>query len=651
MLRHFICISIFVLYSWSLVSAQTVNHGYISNINRQTSPNFLSFRVDVSALTDLSTITAYYAFGITESGTELLDWKQISSLQATQTITQVMSQPIAADFPIYITLRLDDSSTSTSSYYSSSTLKVGDRVSTDPSCSAIWNPVGTAVAIPPQPTFNTVYNGDEQKFYFEVVTSYALQGFTWVVDFAPFTSDHTKGVKGLAATNCENRAAADLTGRQFAEFWNAAPAANWGPGLNSLNYLSYRHGSVWSVSAVGCDKVKYTSNFSFFDLLSCKKADGTTPSILRSIVGTDIHYNGTVYVTAVKPVNATNHLEGFYATQFAAPFFVSFSVSSTSISSGTSSNVFEFTISSLNIQDDGTLALSLLTNTLSASYYLTTAVISAQPDDIGLEVVSPIPGHAQTQLWKFATSVASNDYSGSYQIDWSRTNGAVVQTVSATFALELTVPQVYNNDSVPAVVLPSSVGFENTNPDGSPKTEFTTYDEIFVTSTVNVANNQDLNTYTNSIYNVWICYTVDGSLPVYAPDNGFYGCTTQTWMVRPVARLVYSGQVMTGALEDQFYTTLYTNVNNAPNTAGVSFRAAPLALLRSGQFFIQVESRINLPAKKRANSKNGASYKISSFTIKTAEDIAPGGPQDPTSSSSIIAHSAIIIASCSVFLI
>lgn len=155
---------------------------------------------------------------------------------------------------------------------------------------------------------------------------------------------------------------------------------------------------------------------------------------------------------------------------------------------------------------------------------LTNAVVSTQPDDIGLAVSSPIPVNAQRQLWRFATSVASNDYSGSYKIDWRRTDGNIVQDVSATFSLELTVPQIYNNDSVPAVVLPSSVGFGSTNPDGSPKTEFSTYDEIFVTSTVNVANNQDLNTYVNSIYNVWICYTVDGSLPIYAPDNGFNGC-------------------------------------------------------------------------------------------------------------------------------
>ncbi len=156
---------------------------------------------------------------------------------------------------------------------------------------------------------------------------------------------------------------------------------------------------------------------------------------------------------------------------------------------------------------------------------MTTARVVTQPAGIGLDVISPIPSHAQSQLWKFATSVASNDYSGDYQINWTRTDGTIVQTVSAAFSLQLTVPQVNNNnETVPAVVLPSSVGFGNTNPDGSPKTEFTTYDVIFVTSTVNVANNQDLNTYVNSIYNVWICYTVDGSLPVYAPDNGFYGC-------------------------------------------------------------------------------------------------------------------------------
>lgn len=54
----------------------------------------------------------------------------------------------------------------------------------------------------------------------------------------------TLGTKGLAATNCENRQTADLTGRAFADFWNAAPASDFATALNSKNYLAYRLGTA-----------------------------------------------------------------------------------------------------------------------------------------------------------------------------------------------------------------------------------------------------------------------------------------------------------------------------------------------------------------------------------------------------------------------
>jgi hypothetical protein len=43
------------------------------------------------------------------------------------------------------------------------------------------------------------------------------------VDFNAFTASSTNGVNGFAYGSCENRAAADLTNRQFAEYFNAAP--------------------------------------------------------------------------------------------------------------------------------------------------------------------------------------------------------------------------------------------------------------------------------------------------------------------------------------------------------------------------------------------------------------------------------------------
>jgi hypothetical protein len=98
--------------------------------------------------------------------------------------------------------------------------------------------------------------------------------------------------------------------------------------------------------------------------LNCKNSDGGN-SIIRAVVGDTIQYNGTLYVTAVKAADPLDATAGFLTTQFTVPFFVSFSVSSTSISSGTDSNIFAFSITALNIATDGNLALTMTTNTFS----------------------------------------------------------------------------------------------------------------------------------------------------------------------------------------------------------------------------------------------------------------------------------------------
>jgi hypothetical protein len=79
-------------------------------------------------------------------------------------------------------------------------------------------------------------------------------------------------------------------------------------------------------------------------------------------------FSGTLYVTAVKPINPMDESAGFESAQFSVPFFVSFSVSSTAIGSGVDSNIFGFSISSLNLQDDGNIAMVLATNTFDPTY-------------------------------------------------------------------------------------------------------------------------------------------------------------------------------------------------------------------------------------------------------------------------------------------
>jgi hypothetical protein len=616
-LRSFV---FFVLATFALVNAVSIDHGYISTISRQTSTRVLSFRADLSSLSSLTNIVASYSVGISAGTTEIISWQVIAGLQAVNTITETFATPLPDDYTVFINLKVVDTETSAETIYSSASLKVGNRLASDPTCAAIFNPVGTSTVTPPQPTITIAYNNNEQLFHFDIVAQYLLQGWTWVIDFVPFTGDYTKGTKGLAATNCENRQTADLTGRAFADFWNAAPASDFTTALNSKNYLAYRLGTAspkWTVSANGCDKVAYTTaGFSFDDLLDCRHSDGTTPSIIRTIVNGAIQYNGTLYVTAVKAVNPLVESEGFQVAQFTAPFFVSFSVSSTAISSGTDNNIFAFAVASLNIQADGNLAMSLATNTFDEDFHLTSPSVTTQPSGVALATTGSAPADAQLQTWAFKTTEPDTDYSGIYAIQFTRTDGTSSATVTAQFTLSLSVNSEYGNTGN---VLPTVLSFWDSNAfDGAQeKTSYTSLDVIYIKSTVTIQNGQDESSYANSIYNVWLCYTVDNSAPVYNPTNNQFGCTAQTWNIRPITQLVSNGnEVLLGALESQFATDVTNAIDGlTPVNSGFEFQAAPLATLRSGKFWVQVESRVNLPGKKRNALAESKSVKISAFEI------------------------------------
>ena len=288
----------FLLAVLTVVYAAQIQHGYVSPINRQTSAHSLSFKADLSDLTPLSNYDVFYGVGVSSQSNEILDWTQLTDPQAVNQVDLTISMVIPDNYDVFINMKTVTKDTSVETNYTSGSLKVGNRLLSDDTCAAIFNPVGTSTVTPPQPDITIEYDNTEQKFHFTIVAKYLLQGYTWIVDFAPFAGDHTLGYKGLAATNCENRVMSDLNGRSFASLWNAAPAADYAGALNSQNYLSYFLGTTspkWSVTASGCDKVTYTTpGFSFQDLLNCKTSTGDD-SIVRAIVGNTIQYNGTLY--------------------------------------------------------------------------------------------------------------------------------------------------------------------------------------------------------------------------------------------------------------------------------------------------------------------------------------------------------------------
>ena len=194
MARSIRSFAFFVLAILALANAQSVNHGFISNIDRQTSPYFLSFRADLSALNSLTGINVFYSIGITAGTTDVLGWTQINSPQAVNTIVETFATPLPDDYAIYINLKtVDTNNGNAEQVYSSASLKVGNRLTSDPTCNAIFNPVGTSTQTPPQPVITIEYDNDQQLFHFDIVAKYLLQGYTWVIDFAPFTGDATKG--------------------------------------------------------------------------------------------------------------------------------------------------------------------------------------------------------------------------------------------------------------------------------------------------------------------------------------------------------------------------------------------------------------------------------------------------------------------------
>lgn len=251
-------------------------------------------------------------------------------------------------------------------------------------------------------------------------------------------------------------------------------------------------------------------------------------------------------------------------------------------------------------------------------FSLSVPVVSSQPSSVTLGSTNT-PAATQQQSWTFKTSTPFTDYSGPYTIQFTRTQGTSTVTVAAQFTLNLKIDNGYGSSGL---TLPTTLSFWNTNSFSGQQetTAFTSLDTIYVKSTVNINNNQDKNSYANSIFNVWLCYTVDDSTPVYDASSGQLGCASQTWNVRPISQLVLNGGVLSGALESQFATLVNNSLANQDSiNSGVSFKAAPLATLRSGKFFVQIESRINLPAgnkrKRAVMGDQATSNKIQAFDI------------------------------------
>jgi hypothetical protein len=107
----------------------------------------------------------------------------------------------------------------------------------------------------------------------------------------------------------------------------------------------------------------------------------------------------------------------------------------------------------LKLSADGNLDMTLVTNTFSATHYVTTPTFTTVPAGVVLSTAST-PANSQIQTWRFVSTTPVTDYSGSYTITFTRTDGTTFESVPASFVIALKANDLYSNNGV---VLPVNV--------------------------------------------------------------------------------------------------------------------------------------------------------------------------------------------------
>jgi hypothetical protein len=601
----------------SYAFADSVKIGYAAEsgdgISYQSSTWSLSFQWEATSITDPE-----YAIGISDNVEKYLSYTADSTFSGTSAAgvyhpISVAGLEFEAEDNVIVTLR----SQATQALLATSTaVHVGSAQRF--SCPAFFDPepiLGGTKNTPVDPSNVTVsWDSNNSKMKFEVTVEYLQWGYTWFIDFNPFTALSTNGRNGFAYGSCENKIASHFTGRNFAEYFNAAPTAtsadaNGGTPapLGNDNYLAYQHaGSPWVATAIDCHTVKFTAYFLPTELAACTNGSTGRPIVVNT--DTSITYIGTLYVAGVKARDTSAPSAGFEVTTFQYPFEFDFNIAAEAVLEGETSQTLTYTIDRVNlVLSSGTdyfLHFQLSTDTHASTFFLASGLVTAHPSGADLGFVGTAPGETENQVWQLQTATAKTagagiNFDGSYSIQWTRDetpSSPSRTTESITINVKMSVvPKVTN---VGALVI--ALGFYDNSFTNAVAPVYTREDVIFIRSVVQTKNalgeeialpSSENNKFKNTIRNVWICWTTNNLPPVAGT-----GCQVENSQVRPIGQLVIAGVPFSGAsIAGQFGTDTFVNKPDGIH-AGLSIKAQPLLAIHPGKFYVHVESRITDPS-------------------------------------------------------
>lgn len=459
------------------------------------------------------------------------------------------------------------------------------------------NPWGGHVS-PPAPTTSTItYNSATQKFDVVIETAYLRDNAVYVIDFANFNP--SAGVDDIRdVTTCTNRV--DLNSVADADFdslFLSAPDASFTGALNSAEFLAYPStGSLWSVTATNCGKLRYTASLSFTQLSACNtRGASPSPAVTVTDGATEIAYAGTLYVNVIQPLDSLNANGGYEKTQFAYPFMFTYTKSINTLSTITSDNDFSIAVNSVTL-DSTTGNLAMVITTTYSGTALTFGSVDPPVSGASLSVTRIGSACSVTpcvESWNVVSAAAwdSND-NGDYTFHFT-----VTASPSTAVWGVIMITQSLNAAQQGAFAFANALAFYATQADflngasplavGAPRT-YSSSEKVYVREEVTVADG-DRSKFTLSIVNAWICYT---SINGYTITS----CTDPFLSANERFQLVTSGAVNTAV-----FNRFSTAISNWPATsftdtsklaAGISFQAQPLAF-QSKDYTVHLQVRID----------------------------------------------------------
>jgi hypothetical protein len=289
-------------------------------LHRQSAEYFLKLQVDLEQ--QLPGYVIEHAISISNTSFATA-WMPLSEYQQSHNITINFNYSLPTNVNIYAVLRYrPQGNVANWKYTFSEPIKIGDNLATDAPCPDVWSPTSGLISPPNTPTLQVYFEPNNNLVTFHLTAQYLLGGYTWVIDFQPFTNNVTAGQYGLGTTPCENRDRAALNEVQFVELWNCGPAANYSAAVNSAEYMSYwpGPGSPWTVEALNCGAVRYTWSSVFTRVSTCPTETGSPAVSYVDLTTGDVLFYGTLYATAIRPISVLDASLGYQSYANSIPF-------------------------------------------------------------------------------------------------------------------------------------------------------------------------------------------------------------------------------------------------------------------------------------------------------------------------------------------